>query len=144
VRSRSVAPSRPISRRVLTVCFIEGHNELPMDNYEFHTHLEGVAGHSHDDASSRLVRMGATESGAFAARWKRRATKPASSFSRPAAKFLVTARSSSPPTRAPHFFPAKAPRCAAIWRRAEQRCFFSTARAVARGRGAGDRAGRPR
>jgi hypothetical protein len=48
---------RVLRERVITVCFIEGHGELPMDNFEFHTHLEGVAGHSHDDASSRLVQM---------------------------------------------------------------------------------------
>ena len=48
---------RVLRERVITICFIEGHNELPMDNFEFHTHLEGVVGHSHDDASSRLVQM---------------------------------------------------------------------------------------
>jgi ABC-type uncharacterized transport system involved in gliding motility auxiliary subunit len=44
-----------LREKVITACFLEGHNELPMDNFEFHTHLEGVAGHSHDDASSKLV-----------------------------------------------------------------------------------------
>ena len=48
---------RVLRERVITVCFIEGHGELPMDNFEFHTHLEGAAGHSHDDQSSRLVQM---------------------------------------------------------------------------------------
>jgi hypothetical protein len=48
---------RVLRETVVTVCFIEGHGELPMDNFEFHTHLEGIAGHSHDDASSRLVQM---------------------------------------------------------------------------------------
>ena len=38
-----------------TICFLDGHNELPIDNFEFHTHLESVADHSHDDASSALV-----------------------------------------------------------------------------------------
>ena len=28
-----------------------------MDNFEFHTHLEGAAGHSHGDASSQVVEM---------------------------------------------------------------------------------------
>ena len=42
---------------MVTACFLEGHDELPMDNFEFHTHVEGVAGHSHDDASSQLVQM---------------------------------------------------------------------------------------
>jgi gliding motility-associatede transport system auxiliary component len=34
---------RVLRERVITVCFVEGHGELPMDNFEFHTHLEGVA-----------------------------------------------------------------------------------------------------
>jgi len=56
---------RVLRERVITVCFIEGHGELPMDNFEFHTHLEGVAGHSHDDASSRLVQMAGHGAGRF-------------------------------------------------------------------------------
>jgi hypothetical protein len=48
---------RVLRERTITVCFIEGHNELPMDNFEFHTHLDGGIGHSHDDPSSRLVQM---------------------------------------------------------------------------------------
>jgi hypothetical protein len=48
---------RLLRERVVTVCFLEGHGELPMDNFEFHTHLEGVAGHSHGDASSQYVQM---------------------------------------------------------------------------------------
>src|SRR5262249_30072519 len=38
-------------------CFLEGHGELPMDNFEYHTHLEGGASHSHGDASSGVVEM---------------------------------------------------------------------------------------
>jgi ABC-type uncharacterized transport system len=56
---------RVLRERVITVCFIEGHGELPMDNFEFHTHLEGVVGHSHDDASSRLVEMAGHGVGRF-------------------------------------------------------------------------------
>jgi ABC-type uncharacterized transport system involved in gliding motility auxiliary subunit len=48
---------RVLRERVITVCFLEGHGELPMDNFEFHTHLEGVANHSHSDASSKVVEM---------------------------------------------------------------------------------------
>ena len=48
---------RVLRERVITVCFLEGHGELPMDNFEFHTHLEGVADHSHGDASSHVVEM---------------------------------------------------------------------------------------
>jgi hypothetical protein len=56
---------RVLRERVITVCFIEGHGEMPMDNFEFHTHLEGVADHSHDDASSRLVQMAGHGVGRF-------------------------------------------------------------------------------
>ena len=40
-----------------TVCFMEGHDEYPMENFEFHTHFEGVAGHSHGDRRSAIVQM---------------------------------------------------------------------------------------
>jgi ABC-type uncharacterized transport system involved in gliding motility auxiliary subunit len=42
---------------VVTICFLEGHNELPMDNFEYHTHVEGMSNHNHGDASSRHVQM---------------------------------------------------------------------------------------
>jgi hypothetical protein len=48
---------RVLRERVIAVCFLEGHGELPMDNFEFHTHVEGVASHSHGDASSQHVEM---------------------------------------------------------------------------------------
>lgn len=51
----AIGIQRVLRREQITVCFVEGHNELPMDNDEFHTHLEGVAGHSHDDASSAVI-----------------------------------------------------------------------------------------
>src|SRR5882672_1104425 len=41
---------RVIREQVTTVCFMEGHGEYPMENFEFHTHFEGVAGHSHGDS----------------------------------------------------------------------------------------------
>jgi ABC-type uncharacterized transport system len=44
-----------LRERVVTVCFIEGHNEYPIDNFEFHTHFEPVAGHSHDESVSAVV-----------------------------------------------------------------------------------------
>ena len=56
---------RVLRERVITICFVEGHGELPMDNFEFHTHFEGVAGHSHDDASSKLVQMAGHGVGRF-------------------------------------------------------------------------------
>jgi hypothetical protein len=48
---------RVLRERVITVCFVEGHGELPMDNFEFHTHLESAADHSHGDSSSHVVDM---------------------------------------------------------------------------------------
>jgi gliding motility-associatede transport system auxiliary component len=51
----AIGIQRVLREKVITACFLEGHNELPMDNFEFHTHVEGVAGHSHNDASSKLV-----------------------------------------------------------------------------------------
>jgi hypothetical protein len=48
---------RALRERVTTICFMEGHNEYPMDNFEFHTHFEGVAGHSHGEGASAVVQM---------------------------------------------------------------------------------------
>ena len=56
---------RVLRQRVISVCFVEGHGELPMNNFEFHTHLEGVAGHSHDDVASKLVQMAGHGVGRF-------------------------------------------------------------------------------
>jgi len=51
----AIGIQRVVRERVVTVCFIEGHNEYPIDNFEFHTHFEPVAGHSHDDSVSAVV-----------------------------------------------------------------------------------------
>lgn len=51
----AIGIQRVLRQKVIVACFLEGHNEFPMDNFEFHTHMEGVAGHSHDDASSKVV-----------------------------------------------------------------------------------------
>src|ERR687886_898023 len=56
---------RVLRERVITICFLEGHGELPMDNFEFHTHLEGVADHSHGEASSHVVEMPGHGAGRF-------------------------------------------------------------------------------
>jgi len=48
---------RVLRERVTTVCFMEGHNEYPVENFEFHTHFEGVAGHGHGEGASALVQM---------------------------------------------------------------------------------------
>lgn len=54
---------RVTRERVTTVCFIEGHDEYPMENFEFHTHFEGVAGHSHGEGASAIVQMRAHGAG---------------------------------------------------------------------------------
>jgi ABC-type uncharacterized transport system involved in gliding motility auxiliary subunit len=51
----AIGIQRVLREKVVTACFLEGHNELPMDNFEFNTHVEGIAGHSHDDASSNVI-----------------------------------------------------------------------------------------
>src|SRR5437660_30701 len=48
---------RVIREQVTTVCFMEGHNEYPVENFEFHTHFEGVAGHGHGEGASAIVQM---------------------------------------------------------------------------------------
>jgi hypothetical protein len=48
---------RVLRERVTTICFMEGHNEYPMENFEFHTHFEGVAGHGHGEGASAIVQM---------------------------------------------------------------------------------------
>ena len=48
-----------------------------MDNFEFHTHLEGIADHSHDDASSRLVRVAGHGVGRFRRALEAQGTKRA-------------------------------------------------------------------
>src|SRR6266542_66862 len=54
---------RVVREQVTTVCFMEGHDEYPIENFEFHTHFEGVASHSHGDSSSALVQMRAHGAG---------------------------------------------------------------------------------
>jgi hypothetical protein len=51
----AIGIQRVLREKVVVACFLEGHNELPMDNFEFHTHMEGITGHSHDDASSKVI-----------------------------------------------------------------------------------------
>src|SRR6185312_2778131 len=51
----AIGIQRVLREKVITACFLEGHNEFPMDNFEFHTHVKGIAGHSHNDASSKLI-----------------------------------------------------------------------------------------
>jgi hypothetical protein len=51
----AIGIQRVLRQRVITTCFLEGHGELPMDSMEFHTHLEGVADHTHGEASSQVI-----------------------------------------------------------------------------------------
>ncbi len=53
----AIGIQRVLRQRVVTVCFMEGHGEYPADNYEYHTHTEGLAGHSHGDSASAVVEM---------------------------------------------------------------------------------------
>jgi hypothetical protein len=53
----AIGIQRVLREQVITLCFIEGHHEYPIDNFEFHTHLEGLHDHSHGDASSKVVQM---------------------------------------------------------------------------------------
>src|SRR5256886_7607386 len=48
---------RVLRQRATTICFVEAHNEYPIDNFEFHTHFEGLAGHSHGEGGSGVVLM---------------------------------------------------------------------------------------
>ena len=51
----AIGIQRVLRERVVTICFIEGHGEYPIDNFEFHTHFEGVADHSHDESDAAVV-----------------------------------------------------------------------------------------
>lgn len=53
----AIGVQRALRGRSIAVCFLEGHGELPMDNFEYHTHLEAGASHSHGDATSQVVEM---------------------------------------------------------------------------------------
>lgn len=63
----AIGIQRVLRERRVTLCFVEGHNEYAIDNEEFHTHLEGAVGHSHDDASSLVIET----AGHGIGRWRR-------------------------------------------------------------------------
>jgi hypothetical protein len=42
---------------VKTICFASGHGEFDIDNFEYHTHFEGVQGHSHGAEGAAVVLM---------------------------------------------------------------------------------------
>jgi hypothetical protein len=46
---------RALRQRMVTVCFLEGHGEFAMDNFEYHTHVDGISDHNHGEASSKVI-----------------------------------------------------------------------------------------
>lgn len=46
---------RVLRERVTAVCFIEGHGEYSVDNFEFHTHFETLQAHTHGGEGSSVV-----------------------------------------------------------------------------------------
>jgi hypothetical protein len=46
---------RVLREQVITVCFLEGHGEYPVDNFEFHTHLDTLQAHTHGERGSAVV-----------------------------------------------------------------------------------------
>jgi len=48
---------RALRRRQPVVCFVTGHGEYDIDNFEFHTHFEGSSSHNHDAEGMGLVKM---------------------------------------------------------------------------------------
>lgn len=48
---------RLLRRDQRPMCFVTGHGEYEIDNFEFHTHFEGKAGHSHDAGGMAVVNM---------------------------------------------------------------------------------------
>jgi len=55
----AIGIQRVLRERVISVCFMQGHNEYPIDGYEFHTHVEGLAGHEHDQSASAVIQTSA-------------------------------------------------------------------------------------
>ncbi|MGY3610129.1 MULTISPECIES: GldG family protein [unclassified Bradyrhizobium] len=48
---------RLLRKRELVICFAAGNGEYDIDNFEFHTHFEGVHSHSHDASGLAVVQM---------------------------------------------------------------------------------------
>jgi hypothetical protein len=48
---------RLLRKRQVVICFAAGHGEYDIDNFEFHTHFEGVHNHSHDATDTGVVQM---------------------------------------------------------------------------------------
>ena len=61
----AIGIQRVLRKQVIAVCFIEGHNEYPVDSFEFHTHIEGLHDHSHGDASAKVIQTAGHGIGRF-------------------------------------------------------------------------------
>lgn len=46
---------RVLRQQVKAICFIEGHGEFSIDNFELHTHFEVLQGHTHGGEGSSVV-----------------------------------------------------------------------------------------
>lgn len=53
----ALAVLRATRTRETTICFATGHGEYDIDNFSFHTHFEGVQGHSHNIEGIGVVQM---------------------------------------------------------------------------------------
>jgi hypothetical protein len=53
----ALAILRAIRAREVVICFATGHGEYDIDNFEFHTHFEGVQSHSHNIEGVGVVQM---------------------------------------------------------------------------------------
>jgi hypothetical protein len=53
----ALAILRAIRERETVICFATGHGEYDIDNFEFHTHFEGVQSHSHNIEGLGVLQM---------------------------------------------------------------------------------------
>src|SRR5205085_5800679 len=56
-RDIALAILRVTRARDTVICFVTGHGEYDIDNFEFHTHFEGTHSHSHDVEGMAVVQM---------------------------------------------------------------------------------------
>ena len=123
----AIGIQRALRGRAITACFLEGHGELPMDNFEYHTHLEGGAGHSHDDASSQVVEMPGHGVGRLRRALEAQGYESAEARPRHRGRRArPSARSSSRPIRGPRSCRLRARPCAPICGAAGRRSSCST------------------
>src|SRR5262249_41887415 len=56
-REIALAILRVTRARDTVICFVTGHGEYDIANFQFHTHFEGTQGHSHDAEGMAVVQM---------------------------------------------------------------------------------------